>query len=175
MCMDAGHLIRQARTRVGFSQSLLARLSGVAQPRVSAYESGREFPTTKTLERALDACGAELALTSRRIPAEEMSRTERRSLELHRTIAAHLLADDQTRGRLLADATRAFADGRETNPYGRLWHDQWSQLLDGPVDELVVVLIGENEHSIELRVNSPFIGAVDDDPLEEVTGASLRA
>ena len=173
--MKVGHLLRQARTRVGFSQSLLARLSGVAQPKVSAYESGREFPTTRTLVRVLDACGAELALTSRRVPAEEMSRTERRSLELHRTIAAHLLADDQTRGRLLADATRALSESRETNPYGSLWHDQWTQLLDGPVDELVAVLIGENEHSVELRVNSPFVGAVDDEALEEATGASLRA
>ena len=156
--MEVPHLLRSARLRAGFTQSLLARLSGVAQPKVSAYESGRESPTTKTLRRLLDACGSELRLTGRRVPAEQMNRGARRSLENHRRVAAALLTDEATRKRLLDRAHDAVAEARVANPFGELWHDAWSVLLDGPLDELVHSLVGEDTFSIELRANSPFLG-----------------
>ena len=105
--MDVSQLLRTAREWAGFTQSLLARLSGIAQPKVSAYESGRELPTTRTLARLLDACASELRLTGLRIPADQMSRGALRSLGNHRGVAAALLAGEATRQRPLGRAPRA--------------------------------------------------------------------
>jgi transcriptional regulator with XRE-family HTH domain len=170
--MEVSQLLRLTRERAGFTQSLLARLSGVAQPKVSAYESGRESPTTKTLAKLLDACGAELRSTGRRIPAQEMGRGARRSLEHHRRIAADLLTDKASRRQRLGQARETLAEARVANPFGELWHEWWNDLLNGPLDELISTLVGEDSHSIELRANSPFVGARSGERHQEVGGAA---
>jgi transcriptional regulator with XRE-family HTH domain len=170
--MNIAGLVRAARDRAGFSQSLLARLSGVAQPKVSAYESGRESPTTKTLLRLLEACGSELRLSGRRTSPDAMSRGARRSLENHRKIAAALLADEATRQSRIGQARMALVEARKANPFGEHWHGRWSDLLEGPLDELVAAVVGEDTYSIELRVNSPFVALAGDDRVEEVSGAA---
>jgi len=57
---EIGLLLREARHGAGLGQSQLARLAATSQTAVSAYESGSQRPTTTTLVRLLDACGAEL-------------------------------------------------------------------------------------------------------------------
>ncbi|MDQ4502827.1 helix-turn-helix domain-containing protein [Sinomonas sp. ASV322] len=47
--------IASLRIRAGLSQQRLAELSGVSQPNISAYESGRRTPRPETLERILRA------------------------------------------------------------------------------------------------------------------------
>ena len=56
----AGALLLSARTRLGLSQTAFAELLGVAQPTLSAYESGRRQPTLPTLLRLLGRAGLEL-------------------------------------------------------------------------------------------------------------------
>jgi transcriptional regulator with XRE-family HTH domain len=58
----AGALLLSARTRLGLSQTTFARLLGVAQPTLSAYESGRRQPTLPTLMRLLGRAGFDLRL-----------------------------------------------------------------------------------------------------------------
>lgn len=51
-----GTELRRAREQAGLSQAALARISGVAQPNISAYESGRRPVSTaaaRSLRRAL--------------------------------------------------------------------------------------------------------------------------
>ena len=43
--------IREQRERAGLSQSELAAASGIAQPNISAYESGQVTPRPETIER----------------------------------------------------------------------------------------------------------------------------
>ncbi|UYM03776.1 XRE family transcriptional regulator [Solicola gregarius] len=43
--------VRQLRLRAGLSQRRLADLTGIAQPNISAYESGRLTPSPTTLAR----------------------------------------------------------------------------------------------------------------------------
>jgi len=50
-CMD----VRRMRLRAGLSQRQLADLSGIAQPNISAYESGRLTPSPATLARIAKA------------------------------------------------------------------------------------------------------------------------
>ena len=55
-------LIVEARHRGGLTQAQLASASGIVQPNISAYESGRRSPSVRTLLALLDACGARLML-----------------------------------------------------------------------------------------------------------------
>lgn len=58
----AGALLLSARTRQGISQTSFAELLGIAQPTLSAYESGRRQPTLPTLLRLLGRAGLELRM-----------------------------------------------------------------------------------------------------------------
>ena len=58
----AGALLRSARLRLGLSQTAFADVLGIAQPTLSAYESGRRQPTLPTLLRMLNRAGLELRL-----------------------------------------------------------------------------------------------------------------
>jgi transcriptional regulator with XRE-family HTH domain len=58
----AGALLRSARLRLGLSQRGFADLLDVAQPTLSAYESGRRQPTLPTLLRMLAKAGLELRM-----------------------------------------------------------------------------------------------------------------
>lgn len=58
----SGSLLRSARNRLALSQTAFADLVGIAQPTLSAYESGRRQPTVPTLLRMLERAGLELRL-----------------------------------------------------------------------------------------------------------------
>jgi transcriptional regulator with XRE-family HTH domain len=58
----AGALLKSARGRLGLSQHSFAGLLGIAQPTLSAYESGRRQPTLPTLLKLLARAGLELRL-----------------------------------------------------------------------------------------------------------------
>lgn len=60
--MDAGALLREARSRAGFSQSELARRAGVPQSVISEYEAGKRQPAVPTLARLVDATGHALTI-----------------------------------------------------------------------------------------------------------------
>jgi predicted nucleotidyltransferase len=51
----SGQAIQQAREAAGLSQSELAVRSGVAQPNISAYESGVRRPSPKMVQRLVSA------------------------------------------------------------------------------------------------------------------------
>jgi len=53
--MTTADRLRDARTAAGLTQSELARLTGVRQPSISAFESGRAEPRPETLGRLLHA------------------------------------------------------------------------------------------------------------------------
>lgn len=54
--------MKSARLRLRLSQHAFADLIGVAQPTLSAYESGRRQPTLPTLLRLLGEAGLELRM-----------------------------------------------------------------------------------------------------------------
>ena len=53
-------MIREARQRSGLSQAELARRAGVAQPVISAYETGRREPGLPMLDKLVRASGHDL-------------------------------------------------------------------------------------------------------------------
>lgn len=50
-----GESLRNRRAAAGLSQRQLATLSGVPQPNIAAYESGRRNPSSETLDRLVAA------------------------------------------------------------------------------------------------------------------------
>ncbi|MBX3142827.1 MAG: helix-turn-helix transcriptional regulator [Trueperaceae bacterium] len=54
--MNAADTLKTCRASAGSTQRALAAASGVSQPRIAAYESGRVVPTADSLQRLLDAC-----------------------------------------------------------------------------------------------------------------------
>lgn len=80
----AGALLLSARTRLGVSQTAFAELLGIAQPTLSAYESGRRQPTLPTLLRLLGRAGLDL-----RMELAEQDRHDEVLAEWERSLDAH--------------------------------------------------------------------------------------
>ena len=57
---DAALLVREARSRAGWSQRELARRAGTSQSVVARIEAGQTRPGSETLRRLLEAAGFEL-------------------------------------------------------------------------------------------------------------------
>jgi transcriptional regulator with XRE-family HTH domain len=95
----AGPLLQSARERLGLSQTAFADLLGIAQPTLSAYESGHRQPTLPTLLRMLERAGLELRLElAERDNHDAVLASWERSL------------DEATKGRLLAQGYRLASD-----------------------------------------------------------------
>ncbi|MDR6866893.1 transcriptional regulator with XRE-family HTH domain [Microbacterium resistens] len=69
-----GETLREARERAGLSQAQLAMRSGVAQPNIAAYESGRRNPSAAMLDR--------LQVAMRPLPHEALERHRNELKEL---------------------------------------------------------------------------------------------
>jgi hypothetical protein len=92
---SAGTILREARMKAGLSQVELARLAGVAQSVVSAYESGRRQPALPTLVRLIEATGQDIdvVLLPRRTPPDRpgllRSKVHSHRAELRRAAAKY--------------------------------------------------------------------------------------
>ncbi len=95
----AGSLLRSARTRLGLSQTAFADLIGIAQPTLSAYESGRRQPTLPTLVDLLARAGFDL-----RLELAEQDGHDEILAEWERSL------DDATRERLRSRGYRLVSD-----------------------------------------------------------------
>jgi excisionase family DNA binding protein len=98
------------------------------------------------------------ALKSR---SERLRREDRRSLWLAYATAGEIVRDPATaleRARNQVALMRPTARGQ-----ARLWLDEWSRLLDGPLDALLSTLTDPSLRGREMRQNSPFAGLLTDD------------
>ncbi len=86
-------------------------------------------------------------------------REQRVQLALHRTLLGKLI-DDHDVVRALAVRNVAKSRSVVRGDEAHSWLDEWEALLDGPPGPLVDVLLGEDEHSIDLRQVSPFAGVL---------------
>jgi transcriptional regulator with XRE-family HTH domain len=76
VAMDAGAMLRSARTRAGLTQGELATRAGTSQATVSAYESGSKQPSVATFSRLLAAAGSRLTVERLARPLAEPSAAE---------------------------------------------------------------------------------------------------
>lgn len=97
-----------------------------------------------------------------------LTREQEKSLWLHRALLGPLMIDpsrvlDQARQNIETWLPRHRADGMAAR-----YLLQWRDILDSDVDDVVAVLVGTDEHSSELRQNSPFAGVLSDDDRRRV-------
>jgi hypothetical protein len=84
-------------------------------------------------------------------------RIERRSLELHRAIAAKLRAHPELIGIARDNLARWAAAAGRSQPY---W-DIWREILDRPLPEILDLLEEDSERMASLRQATPFAGVLE--------------
>ena len=95
-------------------------------------------------------------------------RHERRSLALGAAIAARI-AENPERALAMARTRLARLHALDADDWGNNpWLGSWQTLLDGPLDEILAVLVSTTQESRDLRKNSPFAGVLTQDQRAEV-------
>jgi transcriptional regulator with XRE-family HTH domain len=147
------NVVRDLRESRGLTQVEFAELARTSQPTVAAYESGRKSPNLRTLERLARAAGLDLAIDF----VSPMTREERRSLALHRVLAARL--GDQP-GPVLRRARRNLGRMLERHPGARELLSRWRRILRRPVPDILEVMLDPRPSARELRQVTPFAGVL---------------
>jgi excisionase family DNA binding protein len=91
-----------------------------------------------------------------RARTQRLTRDQRRSLWLAYAVSGRIVADPHRAGNLARrnlERMRASSRGQ-----ARRWLDEWERLLNGPVDELLAMLVSPSPKGRELRQNAPFAG-----------------
>jgi transcriptional regulator with XRE-family HTH domain len=159
---DRSSVLQEVMLSTGTTQSELSRLSGVWQPSISQYLSGKVHMSDEQLGRLLSCMGYRLEVVRQPV-LPELTRSEWRSWRLHRQLSTHLtpLSLDQWRptiGRNLERLQRTV----QGQPHVRNL-DRWESLLDvADVSGLHHILTGLDRDSIEMREVSPFGGLLPD-------------
>ena len=140
---------------VGWSVRVLAENLGVARSTVTRMEQSEPDDRIQlgTLKRALAVMGRRP-----RMEVVNTHRGERVTMELHRALANKLRTDPQVLDVVPDNLARLRA--RLRSPIGQKWVDRWTELVDGPVDLLILGMLADTPEGRELRQNSPFAGAL---------------
>jgi hypothetical protein len=84
-------------------------------------------------------------------------RLERRSLALHRAIAAKLRARPELLTIARENIQHWSAQGGRSQPY----LDTWRAILDQPLEEILRVIAEDSPRMTDLRQSAPFAGVLD--------------
>lgn len=106
-----------------------------------------------------------------------LTRDQLRSLLLAHAVAGRIVMDPEG---VLQLARRNLERMRSTSTRGaaRVWLDDWSRLLDGPLPDVLHALTSPSPRSRELRQNSPFAGVLTEAERQKVleaAGPQVRA
>jgi transcriptional regulator with XRE-family HTH domain len=165
---DRSGVLREVMLETGTTQSELSRLSGVHQPSISQFLSGRVELSDDMLERLVSCMGFRLEVVRRPV-RRDLNRSSERSWRLHRRLSTHLTPEtlDQWLPTILhnIDRLRGRVQGQ---PHLRNL-DRWRQLIDDrDVPGLRRVLTGLDTDSMQMREVSPMGGLMSQDERAEV-------
>lgn len=168
---DRGELLARVMAETRTSQSELARLSGVRQPSISQFCSGKAGLSDELLDRLLSCMGRRLQV-ERRSVTPELTRSERRSWLLHCRLARTLDAEAVEAWRPLTSTNlRRLREGVRGQPH-RSNVERWAAMLEsGDLTGLRRALTGLNRDSIELREVSPLSGVLSEQEREQALAA----
>jgi transcriptional regulator with XRE-family HTH domain len=139
----------------------LSAVSGTSAATLHAYEHGTKEPSLSVARRIARAAGFELNVElsegrQRRLTANELFK-----LELDRLIAKRLIADPES---VIGLARRNLARAREERPVQEQpWVIEWERIIDGPLVDLVELLLEDDSASIDVKQASPFAGVLGED------------
>lgn len=158
----------------GTTQSSLSRMSGVHQPSISQFLSGKVDLSDEQLDRLLSCMGSRLEVTRRPV-VPDLTRSEHRSWMLHRRLSSHL-----TKSRLeewLPKIQQNLQRERQGVRGGVHLRnvDRWQDLVDRrDVGGLHRVMTGLDRESIEMREVSPLGGLLPEGERLEVLSELRR-
>ena len=169
---DRSSVLCEVMLTTSTTQSELSRLSGVRQPSISQFLSGRGHLSDEQLDRLLSCMGYRLEVVRRQV-RPELTRSEWRSWRLHRQLSTHLTRASLERWRPTIERNlerlRSTVRGQ---PHVRNL-DRWESLLDhGDVPGLHRILTGLDRDSIEMREVSPLGGLLPNEERLEVLRAA---
>ena len=160
--------MRQVMHETRTSQSELSRLSGVHQPSISQFLSGRVELSDEQLDRLLSCMGRRLEVV-RRIVEPELTRSELRSWELHRRISSHLDRDALCLWRPTMEGNLTHLRDHVTGQPHERNLDRWHLLIqNGDLNGIKRALTGLERDSIEMREVSPMRGLLSQEERSEI-------
>lgn len=167
---DRNDVLRQVMLETGTTQSELSRLSGVRQPSISQFLSGRVEMSDDMLDRLLSCMGFRLEVVRRPL-RRELSRSSERSWQLHRRLSTHLTPEtlEEWRPTIRRNLKRLRGSVQGQPHFRNL--DRWQRLVrDRDVPGLRHVMTGLDTDSVEMREVSPMGGLMSQDERSEVMG-----
>lgn len=158
-----GEVLRTVMSDSGITQSELSRISGVRQPSISQFLSGKVDLSDEQLDRLLSCMGFRLEVVRRPVQPS-LNRSERRSWELHRRLSSHLSRSTFEQWRPTIEGNLERLRGRVTGQPHVRHLERWTRLVESH-DVLGVqrVLTGLDRESIEMREVSPMGGLLPQD------------
>lgn len=142
----------------GTTQSELSRISGVRQPSISQFLSGRTPMSDDMLDRLLSCMGYRLEILRRPVKPD-LGRSPERSWRLHRQLSIHLTPQtfNEWRPTMLRNLERLRSSVRGQPHLRNL--DRWQRLIDdGDLNGLRRVMTGLDVDSVQMRDVSPMGG-----------------
>src|SRR5262245_1386805 len=163
-----GELLRDVMLETNTSQSELSRISGVRQPSISQFLSGRGHLSDDMLDRLLSCMGYRLEVVRRSVK-QEMGRSPERSWRLHRQLSMHLTMDTWHGWRsIMLRNLRRLRESTRGQPHLRNL-ERWQQLIeDDDLSGLRRVMTGLDTDSVQMREVSPMGGLLPQDERSEV-------
>ncbi|WP_110797457.1 XRE family transcriptional regulator [Mycolicibacterium llatzerense] len=154
------------------SQTALALLSGIKQPSISQFLSGKIDFSDEQLDRALSCMGYRLEIT-RSAVAVHLTRSEERSWRLHRELSARLTpAQLKLWHPLIERNLTRLREGVAGEPHTSNVAE-WQSFVDGnDITGLRRALTGLDRKSIEMREVSPMSGLLSDEERVRILRAS---
>jgi transcriptional regulator with XRE-family HTH domain len=165
---ERGEILREVMLETGTSQSELSRVSGVRQPSISQYLSGRVDMSDDMLDRLLSCMGYRVEIVRRPV-RRHLGRSPDRSWRLHRRLAMHLTPETFSEWRpvMLANLRRLRETVHGQPHLANL--ERWEQLMEqADVPGLRRVMTGLDVDAVEMREVSPMRGLLPQDERTEV-------
>lgn len=167
---EQGEILKTVMRETGTSQSELSRLTGVHQPSISQFLSGKVGLSDDNLDRLLSSMGYRLEV--RRQPLQpDLNRSEMRSWKLHRKISSKLSRSslEHWTPKIRSNLDRLRNRVRGEPHLGNL--DRWEKLIDdGDLGKIRRILIGLDNSSIEMREVSPLSGVLSENERLQALG-----
>lgn len=161
-------LLRDVMLKTGATQSELSRLSGVHQPSISQFLSGRVEMSDDMLDRLLSCMGYRVEVVRRPVRST-LRRSEERSWRLHRRLSSMLTPQEFERWRpVMLRNLKRLGGTVQGEPHERNLR-RWRRLIDdGDLTGIRRVLTGLERDSIEMREVSPMSGLLSQDERSKV-------
>lgn len=163
-------MLREVMLDTGTTQSELSRLSGVRQPSISQFLSGRVELSDDMLDRLLSCMGFRLEVVRRPV-RRDLTRSSERSWQLHRRLSTHLTSEtlEEWRPTVLRNLKRLRGSVKGQPHLRHL--ERWQRLIrERDVPGLRRVMTGLDTDSVELREVSPMGGLLSQEERSQVLG-----